>query len=40
LQANAEWWPQLRSRGHHIRYEIIDYPSGMPGDVGIILSWA
>ena len=34
------WKRQLQSRGYHIRYEIIDYPGGMPGDVGIILSWA
>ena len=27
------WKRQLRSRGYHIRYEIIDYPGGMPGDV-------
>jgi hypothetical protein len=33
------WKRQLRSRGYHIRYEIIDYPGGMPGDVGIFLSW-
>src|SRR5215468_4024815 len=31
---------QLKSRGYHLRYEIIDYPGGMPGDVGVILSWA
>jgi hypothetical protein len=34
------WKRQLRSRGYHIRYEIVDYPGGMPGDVGVILSWA
>jgi hypothetical protein len=34
------WKRQLRSRGYHIRYEIIDYPGGMPGDVGVVLSWA
>lgn len=34
------WQRQLKARGYHIRYEIIDYPGGMPGDVGIILSWA
>ena len=34
------WKRQLRSRGYHIRYEIIDYPGGMPGDVGVILSRA
>ena len=33
------WQRQLKARGYHIRYEIIDYPGGMPGDVGIILSW-
>lgn len=33
------WARQLQPRGYHIRYEIIDYPGGMPGDVGIILSW-
>lgn len=33
------WRRQLQPRGYHIRYEIIDYPGGMPGDVGIVLSW-
>jgi hypothetical protein len=33
------WKRQLQPRGYHIRYEIIDYPGGMPGDVGIFLSW-
>ena len=33
------WKRQLQPRGYHIRYEIIDYPGGMPGDVGVILSW-
>jgi len=33
------WKRQLQPRGYHIRYETIDYPGGMPGDVGIILSW-
>ena len=33
------WTRQLKSKGYHLRYEIIDYPGGMPGDVGIILSW-
>ena len=30
---------KLKPRGYHLRYEIIDYPGGMPGDVGIFLSW-
>lgn len=33
------WERQLKARGYHIRFEIIDYPGGMPGDVGISLSW-
>ncbi len=33
------WKRQLQERGYHIRYEIIDYPGGMPGDVGVFLSW-
>ena len=32
------WKRQLKPRGYHLRYEIIDYPGGMPGDVGIFLS--
>ncbi len=33
------WKRQLHPRGYHIRYETIDYPGGMPGDIGIFLSW-
>lgn len=33
------WKRQLQPRGYHIRYEVIDYPGGMPGDIGITLSW-
>ena len=33
------WTRQLQPRGYHIRYETLEYPGGMPGDVGIILSW-
>jgi hypothetical protein len=33
------WQRRLKPEGYHIKYEIIDYPGGMPGDVGVILSW-
>ena len=33
------WARQLQPRGYHIRYETINYPGGMPGDIGIVLSW-
>ena len=33
------WKRQLQPRGYHIHYGIIDYPGGMPGDVGVTISW-
>jgi hypothetical protein len=33
------WRRQLRPRGYHIRYQILDFPQGMPGDVVVTLSW-
>ena len=35
----AFWERQLEPLGYHLRYEIVDYPHGMPGDVGVTLSW-
>jgi hypothetical protein len=34
------WYDHLRPRGYKIRYEIVDWPNGLPGDVGVTLSWA
>ena len=34
------WQRQLKAKDYHIRFEIIDYPGGMPGDIGITSSWA
>lgn len=33
------WKRELQPRGYHIRYEIINYPGGMLGDVGVTISW-
>ena len=33
------WHDHLRSRGYKISYQIIDFPGGMPGDIGITLRW-
>ena len=33
------WSDYLQPRGYRIRYQIVDFPGGMPGDVGITLSW-
>ena len=33
------WTDYLQPRGYRIRYQIIDFPGGVPGDVGITISW-
>jgi hypothetical protein len=33
------WADHLQPRGYRIRYQIIDYSGGVPGDIGITLSW-
>jgi hypothetical protein len=33
------WQDHLRSRGYKIAYQVIDFPGGMPGDIGVTLSW-
>ena len=34
------WGRALRPRGYKIKFQIVDFPDGMPGDVGITLKWA
>ena len=33
------WYDYLRPRGYKIKFEIIDWPGGLPGDVGVTLVW-
>jgi hypothetical protein len=33
------WKKHLEARGYKLRYEIVDFPGGIPGDIGITLSW-
>jgi hypothetical protein len=33
------WHKHFRPRGYKLRVQIIDFPGGMPGDVGMTLSW-
>jgi hypothetical protein len=35
----AFWERQLKPNGYHIKYEIIDRPGGLRGDVAVFLSW-
>ena len=34
------WREHLKPRGYKLRLQIVDFPGGMPGDIGISLSWA
>ena len=33
------WVDYLKPRGYRIGYQTIDYPGGMPGDIGITIAW-
>lgn len=33
------WQKHLKPRGYKLRFQIVDFPRGMPGDVGVTLSW-
>lgn len=33
------WEKHLKPRGYKLRFEIVDFPGGMPGDVGMTLKW-
>jgi molybdopterin-biosynthesis enzyme MoeA-like protein len=33
------WKDHLQPRGYRIRYQIIEFPGGMPGDIGVTLAW-
>jgi hypothetical protein len=33
------WNEHLRPRGYKARFQMIDFPGGMPGDIAIFLSW-
>jgi hypothetical protein len=33
------WQKYLKPRGYKIRFQIIDWPGGKPGDIGVTLAW-
>src|SRR5258708_3839965 len=35
----AFWEKYLKPRGYKIKFQIVDFPNGMPGDVGITITW-
>ncbi len=36
----AFWDRKLRPLGYRLRVQVLDFPGGMPGDIGATLSWA
>ena len=34
------WQRAFRAKGYKLRFQIVDFPKGMPGDVGVTLSWS
>ena len=39
-RAGYEFWrDHLRPLGFHLRAQVLDYPGGMPGDIGCFLTW-
>jgi len=33
------WKKHLASRGYRLKFQIADWPNGMPGDISVTLSW-
>jgi hypothetical protein len=33
------WLDHLQPRGYRIKYQIVDFSGGVPGDIGITLTW-
>ena len=34
------WKAHLASRGYRVKFQIADWPNGMPGDISMTLSWS
>jgi len=34
------WQKHLKPRGYRVRFQIVDFPGGMPGDIGVTLAWS
>jgi hypothetical protein len=33
------WSDYLKPRGYRMRYQIVDFPGGIPGDISIVIAW-
>jgi hypothetical protein len=34
------WAKYLRPRGYRIKYQVVDFSGGIPGDIGVTLNWS
>ena len=34
------WSDYLKPRGYRLKYQIVDFPGGMPGDISIVIAWS
>lgn len=39
LEIYQLWSDYLQPRGYRIAYQIVDFPGGLPGDIGIVIAW-
>jgi hypothetical protein len=39
LEIYQLWFDYLKPRGYRIGYQIVDFPGGTPGDIGIVIAW-
>jgi hypothetical protein len=33
------WFDYLKPRGYRIKYQVVNFPGGVPGDIGISIAW-
>ena len=38
-QAYNVWKEKLQPLGYHLKAQIVDWPNGVPGDIGLYLTW-
>ena len=38
-EVHGFWKKHLEPRGYRVKYQIADWPNGMPGDISITLMW-
>jgi hypothetical protein len=39
LEIYQLWSDYLQPRGYQVKYQVIDFPGGVPGDIAIIIAW-